>query len=428
MATPEEEATVKAAEDEKEELDVVGDTLELSDEAFLEMDGPLEDPALKIDDTDTDTDKDPDENEEEDKLKEEAEAKAKEEADAKIDDEDKTDQELTPLEADDEDLKDPTIKVEDKLDPDLIDESEKDPEKKLDEENLDKDKKAAKPVKTEVDYKAEYEKMIAPFKANGHEMKVQSPDDVIRLKQMGANYHKKMAGLKPVLKIVKILEKNNLLEEGKLDFLIDLHNKSPEAITKLLKDSGMEPLDIDIKKESEYVPTRHIVADSEIDLDAVLDDIQSTPTYQKTLDVITNVWDSNSRNTIAQDPQIITRINEHMADGTYDTIMSEVTYQRSMGNLTGISDIQAYKAAGDNLFAAGKIGQEEPAGQKDVVTDPVIAPVKKDSEKEVKRKERKKAAAPTNNVGTPAIVSYNPLTMSDEEFEKIDPKDFQKQT
>jgi hypothetical protein len=427
MATPE-EAAAEAAEDEKEELDVVGDTLELSDEAFLEMDGPLEDPALKIDDTDTDTDKDPDENEEEDKLKEEAEAKAKEEADAKIDDEDKTDQELTPLEADDEDLKDPTIKVEDKLDPDLIDESEKDPEKKLDEENLDKDKKAAKPVKTEVDYKAEYEKMIAPFKANGHEMKVQSPDDVIRLKQMGANYHKKMAGLKPVLKIVKILEKNNLLEEGKLDFLIDLHNKSPEAITKLLKDSGMEPLDIDIKKESEYVPTRHIVADSEIDLDAVLDDIQSTPTYQKTLDVITNVWDSNSRNTIAQDPQIITRINEHMADGTYDTIMSEVTYQRSMGNLTGISDIQAYKAAGDNLFAAGKIGQEEPAGQKDVVTDPVIAPVKKDSEKEVKRKERKKAAAPTNNVGTPAIVSYNPLTMSDEEFEKIDPKDFQKQT
>ena len=249
-------------------------------------------------------------------------------------------------------------------------------------------------------------------------MIVKNSDDAIRLMQMGANYHKKMAGLKPSLRILKLLENNNLMDENSLNFLIDLHNKNPEAITKLVKDSGMDPLDVDIQKDSKYVPTRHTVSDSQLDLDAVLEDIQATPTYQATMNVITNVWDQNSRNIIANSPQIISTINEHVADGTYDKVMAAVTYERSMGKLTGISDIEAYKNMGDQLFAAGKIGQVKPK------VAPVIPPIKIDSQTEVKRKERKIAASPTKSVGTPATVSYNPLSMSDDDFAKINPNEF----
>ena len=47
------------------------------------------------------------------------------------------------------------------------------------------------------DYESLYKQMMAPFKANGKEFAPSSPDEVIRLAQMGANYTKKMQALKP---------------------------------------------------------------------------------------------------------------------------------------------------------------------------------------------------------------------------------------
>ena len=40
-----------------------------------------------------------------------------------------------------------------------------------------------------------YNKVFAPFRANGKEIQVKSVDDVISLMQMGANYNKKMASI-----------------------------------------------------------------------------------------------------------------------------------------------------------------------------------------------------------------------------------------
>src|SRR5690606_38757650 len=107
------------------------------------------------------------------------------------------------------------------------------------------DKPAATEPVQPVDHKAIVDKLFAPFKANGKEMVVDNVDDAVALMQMGANYNKKMAALKPNLKLLKLLENNNLLSEEKIGFLIDLDKKNPAAIGKLLKDSGIDPLDVD---------------------------------------------------------------------------------------------------------------------------------------------------------------------------------------
>ena len=86
--------------------------------------------------------------------------------------------------------------------------------------------------------------------------------------QMGANYNKKMAALKPNLKLLKLLENNGLLSEEKLSFLIDLDKKNPDAITKLVKDSGLDPLEMDVSK-SDYKPNTYTVHDREVELDSV---------------------------------------------------------------------------------------------------------------------------------------------------------------
>ena len=49
---------------------------------------------------------------------------------------------------------------------------------------------------TDKDYEAFYKVITAPFKANGKEVQLTDPNDVIRLAQQGINYSKKMEQLK----------------------------------------------------------------------------------------------------------------------------------------------------------------------------------------------------------------------------------------
>ena len=281
----------------------------------------------------------------------------------------------------------------------------------------DKAKEEAEPApKEETDYKAEYEKILAPFSANGKQMQVQSAEEAITLMQMGANYNKKMAALKPNLKLLKLLENNGLLSEEKLSFLIDLDKKNPDAISKLVKDSGLDPLEMDVSK-SEYKPKTYTVDDRELELDAVLEKIQDTPTFQKTLDVVSNKWDGPSKQIVAATPQLIEVINSHMQSGVYDLISAEVERERMLGRLNGMSDIDAYRHVGDAMHNRGAFNTPAKSAAKPAERQP-ITPKPKADDAAVRAKKlaasTPKAAAPVKN-----DPDFNPLALSDEEFAKI---------
>lgn len=277
--------------------------------------------------------------------------------------------------------------------------------------------------KEAIDYKAEYEKMLAPFKANGSEMTVKNGEDARTMMQMGANYHKNMAALKPQKKILKLLEKNGLMDQSQLNYLIDLNNKNPEAITKLLKDSGMDPLDIveDVKKDSNYSPTQREVSDTEMALEGVLEDIRSTPTYSRTLNIITKEWDDTSCDALATTPNIIKTINGHVESGIFDKVTEAVAYERSLGRLSGVNDFEAYKQMGDVLEQAGAFSQPTESEPKTAI----IKKTESSSKTELERIAKKKGAAPVKIVKAPATTKHkDPLDMSDEDFAKLDKKLF----
>jgi len=271
-----------------------------------------------------------------------------------------------------------------------------------------------------IDYEAEYKRLIAPFKANGREIQVKSAEDAIALMQMGANYNKKMAALKPNLKIMKLLENNGLMNEEKLSFLIDLDKKNPAAINKLVKESGIDPMDLDAEKAGEYRPKIHAVDDREIDLDTVLDEIQDTPTYARTLDVVSQKWDGASKQAISQTPQLLKVINAHMESGIYDLISKEVESERVFGRLNGLSDIEAYRHVGDAIQARGGFnhltnGQVKPQASAPVIVEPKPKKVEDD-----KLKDKRRAASSTKPVApTTVIKDFNPLALSDAEFSKL---------
>ena len=270
---------------------------------------------------------------------------------------------------------------------------------------------------TELDYKAEYDRLIAPFRANGKDIQVHSVDDAITLMQQGANYNKKMAGLKPNLKLMKMLENNELLDENKLSFLIDLNKKNPEAVQKFIKDSGIDPLDIDTEKATEYTPNTYTVDDNEVELDTVLDNIRDTQSFNETIDVISNKWDASSKKILLEKPEIISVINEHVGSGIYAQISNVVESERMLGRLKGLSDLEAYRKVGDAIQSVnGFTGQTapEPLQQVEKPTN-----TNKKPKDDPKLKNRKRAASSTKSTPNKKVdPNFNPLSMSDEEFEK----------
>ena len=285
-----------------------------------------------------------------------------------------------------------------------------------------KDPAEKQEVADKVDFEAEYKKLLTPFKANGRDIAVNNVDDAIALMQMGANYNKKMAALKPNLKLMKLLDNNGLLTEEKISFLIDLEKKNPDAINKLVKDSGINPMDIDADKAGEYKQSTYTVDDREMELDTVLDDIQSTPTYTRTLDVVSTKWDGASKKVIADQPQILKVINDHMQRGIYDIISKEVESERIFGRLNGLSDIEAYRKVGDSIQAKGgfnHLNQGSSPVQGQPQPQPVIVVPKPVKVVDDKLNDKRRAASSTKPVA-PSVKSqdFNVLGMSDEEFSK----------
>ena len=284
----------------------------------------------------------------------------------------------------------------------------------------EKQKEKAEKETQAVDYEAEYKRLLAPFKANGREIQVKSVDDAVALMQMGANYNKRMAALKPNLKMLKLLENNGLMSEEKISYLIDLEKKNPAAINKLVKDSGLDPMDLDAEKAGEYKPKIHSVDDREIDLDTVLDEIQETPTYTQTLEIVSKKWDGASKQTVASTPQLLKVINDHVANGIYDLINQEVERERMFGRLNGLSDIEAYRRVGDAINARGGFNHLV-SNQGKPNQEPVVVQPKPKAPADDKLNEKRRAASSTKpaNVSTAAASDFNPLALSDEEFSKL---------
>ena len=277
-----------------------------------------------------------------------------------------------------------------------------------------------KPEDSGIDYKAEYEKLLAPFNANGRKISVTSVDEAVTLMQMGANYNKKMAALKPNLKLLKLLENNSLLSEEKISYLIDLHNRNPDAINKLVKDSGLNPMDFDAEKAGDYKPTVQSVDDRELALDAVLDEIKDSTKYAQTIQVVSQDWDGESKKIIANNPALLKVINAHMENGVFDIISAEMDRMKMLGRLNGVSDIEAYRQVGDAINARGGFNHLG-SSQGKTETKQVVVPPKPKKDEDDKLKDKRRAASASKPAATASTTpaDFNPLALSDEEFDKL---------
>ena len=284
-------------------------------------------------------------------------------------------------------------------------ESKEDSGSEEEKDNREEDKEPA----PSIDYKKFYETMMGPIKANGKTFQPRTPEEAIKMMQMGANYTQKMQGIAPYRKKIQMLQNAGLLEDEKLNYLIDLSQGNQEAIKKLLKDSKLDPLDLNVTEESQYTPGNHTVSDAEVQFQTAVDDLKSTPEGLETLRLIQG-WDQASLEAMWKTPSMMTTLNEQRQNGVYDYITKEMDHQRMLGNIPeGTPFLEAYKAVGEYCLRNLQQVQQQRA----IANLPQGTLAKKP----VNNTQVKKAA-PSGRSNKTVSKFVDPFSLSDEEFEK----------
>ena len=247
-----------------------------------------------------------------------------------------------------------------------------------------------------------YKNVTQPLKVNGEDFAVETAEEARQLMQMGVEARKREREMQPAMKVVQMLKDNNLMSEADLSFLIDVHKKNPAAITKLIKDAGIDPLDVDTEEAETYKPNDYSVPDEALAIRTVVDELNRSDTGKRTLGIIGSDWDEESRGILVKEPNAIRVLNNHVADGTFDKVMKVVERRRTFGQLTDIPDVLAYKLVGDEL--AGTVQSTtiaKPAASKPVVDKATVA--------------AKRSASLANGKPT-GRTSVDPDNLSDDEF------------
>lgn len=263
-----------------------------------------------------------------------------------------------------------------------------------------------------IDYKAAYEEIMKPFNANGKEISLKDPKEVVQLMQMGANYTRKMQELAPHRKHITMMQANNL-DANDLSLLIDLKSKNVEALKKLIKDYEIDVDKLDLESVT-YQQGNHIVSDEVVSFSTVVNDIASTPKGRETIQLMTG-WDQASKDALWKDPGIVQAIHAQRESGVYDLISTELERRKMLGQIPENTPyLAAYKAVGDEMAEASRAAAEavkaaNPVAQRTATPKP-----------QVTNSAKADAATATRTTGKAKAVPTNVLAMSDEDFMKSD--------
>lgn len=262
---------------------------------------------------------------------------------------------------------------------------------------------------TEDEYKNFYDELTAPFKAAGKEVQISNPEDIKALMQQGISYSQKMAAMKPGLNILRTLDQHNLNDPVKISYLIDLHNKKPEAIAKLIKDSEIDIYDFDAEEKStNYIPDSKVRDQTK--LEEVVNELSTSEGFSEVFNTISTEWDVASRQAIIDNPGLLKIIQAQKESGAYDRIVEAVAHERMLGRLTEVNYIDAYVAVEQGMY-----GNQEPVQEKPKQSFKASRPKPKATNNSGKKR---KVASPTSG-GTKGDDSFNPLEISDEELLQI---------
>jgi len=292
--------------------------------------------------------------------------------------------------------------------------------KKEGEEDDDKDgKKAAAEdaVAAQEVAKTFFDKVSAPFKADGKDVQIRTPEEAIRLMQMGVNYSRRMKEMKPLREMDAMLTQHGLNDPMKLNELIDLSKGSKEAVQKFLAKHKIDPLDLDVSKADEHKTPNYRSDPKDVAFQEAIDDTLQANGGKELLGDINRDWDDQSKEALRENSSIFGKLLEQKDTGVYEQINKELLHQRTMGYLAGVPFLQAYEQVGNAMQKAGVFEKEvQKTGLAPIGSGSRKAPAKKPDPTPNLSSANKTAKAASDDA---ASKEPDYLSMSDEDFMKM---------
>jgi hypothetical protein len=266
------------------------------------------------------------------------------------------------VDAEDTDQEDETEEEEDTEETD--DDSEQ--ETSETEDDTQEEDTHAEPENTEVatesttdavDYKKFYEEVaLAKFTANGREVEgFKNPEDLIRAQQMLHGYSDKMKVFKEYKKFLKPLEERKITQDPeRFNLAMSLLDGDIEAIKKVIKDKGIDPLEMDLD-DIKYVNRNTLPSDAQLLIEEVSAQARDLGVEDKFHRVLTKDFDDESLQEFIKEGAVRRDLIQHLKDGTYDIVQDEIRKMELLdanGELDSVSTVNKYRMAVKRLSAA----------------------------------------------------------------------------
>lgn len=262
---------------------------------------------------------------------------------------------------------------------------------------------------------------VHKFKANGRDYEFTSEELVEQFPKIfgqAMDYTKKMQTIKPWRKTIDALEGAELSHED-VSLMIDVMKGDKDAITEVLKRTGVDTLDIDTEKDSSYVPKSYGRDANAIAMQDIVNDISNDPEYSTTKSILSEGgWDEKSWSVISENPEMVRLLHQDVKTGMYATLQP-VAEKLKVFDGGKKSDLEYYKEAAANHFTA--VAKQEAAQKEQEAKEEQerLAQVKAQAQKRTAVKEasvKRKAAAPTKVAsGGNKVIDY---LDTDEAFEE----------
>lgn len=196
------------------------------------------------------------------------------------------------------------------------------------------------------------------FKADGKEYSFTEAEMLEQFEGVfgkAINFTQKTQKLAPYRKMISALEEQNLSEQD-FNLALDLLKGDKAAIKKLAQEKEIDLSDLAYEEsDEEYKPNSYGKSEFEEKIQEIESSIGSDPEYKTTVDVIDRQWDDNSRNVIAENPDIILGLHSDIKTGVYAQVAPEAMKLQILdGNSK--SSLEYYLLAGKKYTESQKAG------------------------------------------------------------------------
>lgn len=335
---------------------------------------------------------------------------------------DNTDSEDTDLDTDSDEEEDTEQENDDSAE-DTSETDEEDQEENSQEED-ETSKEESENTDSEPNYKEFYEKVaLAKFTANGKEVEgFKDPADLIRAQQMLHGYSDKMKVFKEYKPFLKALEERKITSDtGKFNLAMSLLDGDLEAIKKVLKDKGIDPLELDLD-DIKYTAKNVLPSQAQMLIEETYEQAENIGVGEKFTRVINKDWDVKSLQELVNNNAVRNDLLQHLSDGTYDIVNNEIKRMELLdatGALDNMSSIEKYRAA---VLRLQQQNVQKPATQASpkVTVDKIAQAEKAKAEAEFKKKAAQKEAEVAEQRKKAASVSKKKVVKKPETKPKLE--------